>query len=152
MSETELVKDLVNRSEITASDLVDLSEKRALLKRIARQMPIDSTLKLIGALQAGLKLAEDDELKRMEEVAVKETAAIEIVEKMAEAGLTFDDISTYSSMSNKKIKTRSIAKVEPKYRIEVDGETHEWTGRGRAPRVFADFFEAHNVTKKDVAI
>ncbi|WP_339720045.1 H-NS family nucleoid-associated regulatory protein, partial [Marinomonas primoryensis] len=34
--------------------------------------------------------------------------------------------------------------VEPKYRLTVEGETHEWTGRGRTPKVFQAYFDAGN--------
>ncbi len=145
-------QQIVNATDITISTLVDLSKKRALLKKLARKMQIDDTQKLISALQAGLQLAEEDELKRMERDAEKESAAKEIAEKMMAAGITMEEVVALTSGKKNPYKSGPGAKIEPKYRILVDGKTHEWTGRGRTPVVFAEHFETHNLTKDDVAI
>ena len=36
------------------------------------------------------------------------------------------------------------AKVPPRYRLEIDGKEYLWSGRGRTPRVFREYFDAGN--------
>lgn len=59
----------------------------------------------------------------------QEKAKEEVLAMLKEKGLTVEDL-----MGSVTVDKRS--KVEPKYRIEVDGEVHEWTGRGKTPKAF----------------
>ncbi|WMN59745.1 H-NS histone family protein [Pseudoalteromonas xiamenensis] len=59
----------------------------------------------------------------------QEKAKEEVLAMLKEKGLTLDDL--VGSVAQDK-----RSKVEPKYRIEVDGQVHEWTGRGKTPKAF----------------
>ena len=52
----------------------------------------------------------------------------EVLELLKAKGLTLEDLQD----SNNDKRT----KVMPKYRIEFEGETVEWTGRGKRPKAF----------------
>ncbi len=58
----------------------------------------------------------------------QEKAKLEVLELLKEKGLSLDDL--VDSSSDKR------AKVKPKYRITRDGETFEWSGRGKRPKAF----------------
>ncbi|WP_350145113.1 H-NS family nucleoid-associated regulatory protein [Haliea sp.] len=34
--------------------------------------------------------------------------------------------------------------IPPRYRLEIDGQEHLWSGRGRTPKVFQAYFDAGN--------
>lgn len=44
--------------------------------------------------------------------------------------------------ATKKAGKRST--VPPRYRLELDGQEHLWSGRGRTPKVFQAYFNAGN--------
>ncbi len=61
----------------------------------------------------------------------------EILKAISAAGLSIDDFFTMDEPKSKKDKKSVIVH----YRIKDDhGNTHEWSGRGRPPKAFADFF------------
>jgi DNA-binding protein H-NS len=60
------------------------------------------------------------------------TAIDDILQRMAEYGITLDDISQRAKQGVR----RARARVMPKYRDPVSGE--EWSGRGKAPRWIRD--------------
>ncbi|MDO8863814.1 H-NS histone family protein [Haliea sp. E1-2-M8] len=41
-------------------------------------------------------------------------------------------------------KAGKRATVPPRYRLELDGQEHLWSGRGRTPKVFQAYFDAGN--------
>lgn len=59
----------------------------------------------------------------------QEKAKEEVLAMLKEKGLTVEDLMGSASQDKR-------SKVEPKYRIEVDGDVHEWTGRGKTPKAF----------------
>jgi DNA-binding protein H-NS len=59
----------------------------------------------------------------------QEKAKEEVLAMLKEKGLTVEDLVGTVTQDKR-------SKVEPKYRIEVDGEVHEWTGRGKTPKAF----------------
>ncbi|GGO77126.1 hypothetical protein GCM10011348_05990 [Marinobacterium nitratireducens] len=74
--------------------------------------------------------------KEAEEAAEAERleAIKKIQEQMAELGLSADDIAAQTAG-----KTGKKGKVPAKYRlIDADGKPHEWSGRGRMPKVFEE--------------
>ena len=60
---------------------------------------------------------------------------------LAEEGLSIEDLINnpiQNLVKPKKIKK----KLPPKYRlVDMEGNTHEWTGRGLAPKVFQKHFD-----------
>lgn len=58
----------------------------------------------------------------------QQQAKQEVLDLLKAKGLTLEDLQD----SNNDKRT----KVMPKYRIEFEGETVEWTGRGKRPKAF----------------
>ena len=59
----------------------------------------------------------------------KERAKQEVLALLKEKGLTVDDLVDSGAQDKR-------AKVQAKYRITRDGETFEWSGRGKRPKAF----------------
>ena len=90
---------------------------------------------------ADLQEIREEKVAAEEERAAADASRLEAVKKikaqMAELGLSAEDISAAGSATATK-----KASVPPKYRlIDADGKPHEWSGRGRTPRVFLERFE-----------
>jgi len=62
------------------------------------------------------------------------TASLTDLEKAQQ--LINDAISKYTQQQKAKQEVDKRTKVKPKYRMELNGETIEWTGRGRRPKAF----------------
>ncbi len=66
---------------------------------------------------------------------------------MAEMGLSGSDVAKLAAgkrtakKAKRKVGARKGRKVAPKYSIKANGETIQWTGRGRMPVAFREFVE-----------
>ncbi len=79
--------------------------------------------------------AEQEKLAKVEEIR----------KSMLEAGIDMEDLVGSAELAPRK-------KVQPKYRIvDEEGQTHEWSGRGRTPVAFQRYFE-QGFTKEDCLI
>lgn len=59
---------------------------------------------------------------------------------MAEQGLNIEDLIG-DPISNIKKPIKVKKKLPPKYKLtDLDGNTHEWTGRGLTPKAFKEHF------------
>lgn len=82
------------------------------------------------------KRAQEEEIIAAQS-AKKDAEKQAILAAIAEAGLTPDDFFSAGTPKTKKIRKP----VEPKYRItDAQGVQHEWSGRGRTPKVFEYHF------------
>ncbi|MDA8654340.1 H-NS histone family protein [Alphaproteobacteria bacterium] len=66
-----------------------------------------------------------------------------IVDLMAEAEVTLDDIKDLKKRKKPKSK-RSGKAVAPKYKLVVNGKENLWSGRGRTPKIFQEYCNAGN--------
>ena len=67
----------------------------------------------------------------------------DIKEKMDSAGITLGTLKI-------AIEKDLTIPVASKYEIEIDGETHRWSGRGRTPAAFARYMEEQGITKEQL--
>lgn len=123
------------------TDIVKILTRKNSLRKQCQDLSITDIEKIIIDLTDILKEKEVSELERVEADREK-NAKIDMIRKtMQEAGIGFEDIKDLVVTTPKK-------KVEAKYRIiDADGETHEWSGRGRTPLAFQEYFDKHGVTK-----
>ncbi|GEB70763.1 MULTISPECIES: H-NS histone family protein [Pseudoalteromonas] len=75
-------------------------------------------------LEKAQQIISDAIAKYTEQLQAKQ----EVLDLLKEKGLTLEDLQDTSADKRTKVKA--------KYRIEVDGEVIEWTGRGRRPKAF----------------
>ncbi len=112
----------------------------------ARRLSIAELEKLIANLNASLA-AEKAKLKKKE--TQDRLATIQKVnDLLAESGLKPEDLKKAPRKVGVKRKAGAkrgkTAKVPPRYRLEIDGKEYLWSGRGRTPRVFREYFDAGN--------
>lgn len=121
--------------------LLELAGNKAKARAAAKELTIAQLENLIIGFNNALEKLKEEEDARQAEEAEKTARAEEIARLIAESGLTMEEIS---ALSAPKASTTKGKTVEPKYRLEVNGETYEWTGRGRTPKVFQEYFNAGN--------
>lgn len=113
----------------------------------ARRLSLAELEKLIANLNSALA-AEKEKLKKKE--AQDRLATIQKVnDLLAESGLKPEDLKKPPRKSGAKKapatgKRGKKAKVPPRYRLEIDGKEYLWSGRGRTPRIFQEYFDAGN--------
>jgi DNA-binding protein H-NS len=81
----------------------------------------------------------EDELREKHKQKLKKIE--EIKSLLSEQGLSIDDL--VGDPLSRVIKTKIAKnKLPPKYQLtDLEGITHEWTGRGLAPKVFQQHFD-----------
>lgn len=104
--------------------------------------------KLISVFSEMRDEALEKQIKEQEELAEKQRIATEISKMADAAGISIEELEL---LMGKKGNPTKGAKVAPKYRLEKDGETFDWSGRGRTPKVFAEYIE-QNGSLDDLAI
>ncbi|MEQ8800489.1 H-NS histone family protein [Haliea sp.] len=112
----------------------------------ARRLSLAELENLVANLTATLA-AEKEKLKKKE--AQDRLATIQKVnDLLAESGLKPEDLKKAPRKASAKrtatTKRGKKAKVPPRYRLEIDGKEYLWSGRGRTPRVFQEYFDAGN--------
>jgi DNA-binding protein H-NS len=121
-------------------NFLKLATNRNSLKSLTKDFYIDELEKFSLNLNIIIKQRKEQELKRKE----KNKEKIQKIEKikllLAEQGLSIKDLTADPlHQAQKPIKAK--IKLPPKYRLVVDGTTHEWTGRGLPPKVFKQHFD-----------
>lgn len=127
-----------------SSLLEDLAKSRVKAKAAAKKLEISALKKLIQSLTIALEAEE----KRIKEKEEKErlNKIQKINQLLAESGLKVADLKQGIVSKRKPAKRKGGKRgpVAPKYKLVVDGVEHLWSGRGRTPLVFAQYFEKGN--------
>ncbi|REG82697.1 H-NS family nucleoid-associated regulatory protein [Marinomonas pollencensis] len=121
--------------------LLELASNKAKARAAAKELTVAQLENLIAGFTNALDKVREEENARLAEEAEKAARAEEIALLIAKSGLTMEEVALLSTPKNSANKGKT---VEPKYRLEVNGEVHEWTGRGRTPKVFQEYFDAGN--------
>jgi DNA-binding protein H-NS len=122
-------------------NFLKIATNRNSLKALTKDFYIDELEKLANNINIIIEQRKEREAKLKEKHKEKIQKIENIKTLLSEQGLSVDDlindpVATTNTPSNPK------KKLKPKYRIiDLDGETHEWTGRGRAPKAFKKYFE-----------
>ena len=124
--------------------LLELAGNKAKARAAAKELSIPQLENLIAGFNKALEKAKEEEAALEAEKAQKTARAAEIADLIANSGLTVEEIVALSTPKTSKAGAKKRNTVEPKYRLTVDGETYEWTGRGRTPKVFQEYFDAGN--------
>jgi DNA-binding protein H-NS len=127
-------------AKASAFDIYVKSKAKA--KAEAKRLALHEVDKLIGILQS---VKSELEQKEAEKAEKEKQANIERIQALlAQSGLTPEDLSPSPKRGGKKAKSKARGAVAPKYRLVVNGEEYLWTGRGRTPKVFQEYFDAGN--------
>ncbi|MBY4677569.1 H-NS histone family protein [Marinobacterium arenosum] len=127
------------------SEFIKTLTRKNSLRKQCQELAVADIEKVLDDLKAILEEKQEEEQARIEAEAEK-TAKIEAIRKsMLEAGIDLSDLEQLVDTAPKK-------KVAPKYRIvDANGVTHEWSGRGRTPLAFQEYFDSGK-TKEDCLI
>lgn len=131
------------------SDVLNVLTRKTSLRKACKEITIADMEKLAESL-SGLIEERKEEEKAMAEAQQEKFAKLEALKaEMTNAGI---DISDLVAAMESAPKAKKKSTVEPKYQVtDSEGNVHKWTGRGRTPKVFQEFFDKGN-TKDDCLI
>ena len=121
--------------------IASIAKSKVAANRALKSLTIEQVERAIANLSVATETARAREAERAEKkkaIAVKKLKTM-----MDEMGISAADITGSDSapaVSTRKARKKS-GNVPAKYSITVDGETHQWTGRGRTPVVFRNYVE-----------
>lgn len=121
--------------------IASIAKSKVAANRALKSLTIEQVERAIANLSVATETARAREAERAEKkkaIAVKKLKTM-----MDEMGISAADITGSDSapaVSTRKAR-KKLGKVPAKYSITVDGETHQWTGRGRTPVVFRNYVE-----------
>lgn len=121
--------------------LLELAGNKAKARAAAKELTVAQLENIISGFTSALEKRKEEEAAIEAEKVEKSRKAAELSKLIADSGLTLEEIANLSTSKSTPTKTKS---VDPKYRLVVDGEEYLWTGRGRTPKVFQDYFDAGN--------
>ncbi len=131
--------------KVKPSALAVFAKSKVKAKAEARRLSQEELEKLIASLNEALKAEKEKTKKKQEKDRVATIRKVN--DLLAESGLKPEDLKKNASTARKRkatAKSRKTATVPAKYRLVIDGKKHEWTGRGRTPKVFQAYFDAGN--------
>ncbi|WP_191602106.1 H-NS family nucleoid-associated regulatory protein [Marinomonas algicola] len=121
--------------------LLELAGNKAKARAAAKELTIPQLENVIAGFNNALVKLKEEAALAAEQEAERTAAAGKIAQLIAESGLTMEEIAMLSTPKATVTKGKT---VEPKYRLEIEGEVYEWTGRGRTPKVFQEYFDQGN--------
>jgi len=127
------------------TDFVRILTRKNSLRKQCQELSTDELSKIITDLGDILEEHEAQELAKSQAEQEKAGKIEAIRQAMQESGIDFEDLKELVPTVVKK-------KVQAKYRVVVDNITHEWSGRGRTPVVFQQYFDVNNATKESCLI
>ena len=122
-------------------NFLKLATNRNSLKSLTKDFYIDELERFSLNLNIIIEQRKEQELKRKEKNKEKIQKIENIKLLLAEQGLSINDLMDDPlHQAQKSIKAKT--KLPPKYRlVDLDGTTHEWTGRGLSPKAFKQHFD-----------
>ena len=122
-------------------NFLKLVTNRNSLKSLTKDFYIDELERFSLNLNIIIEQRKEQELKRKEKNKEKIQKIENIKLLLAEQGLSINDLMDDPlHQAQKSIKAKT--KLPPKYRlVDLDGTTHEWTGRGLSPKAFKQHFD-----------
>jgi DNA-binding protein H-NS len=122
-------------------NFLKLSTNRNSLKALTKEFYIDELERFSNNLNIIIDQRKEQEadLKKKNREKLQQIEAIKSL--LLKQGLTVDDLISNPFSKNIQLKKPKV-KLPPKYRItDLEGNLHEWTGRGLPPKVFKDHFD-----------
>ena len=122
-------------------NFIKIALNRNSLKSLTKDFYVDELEKFSNNINIIIEQRKEQEGK-LKEIHKEKIQKISRFKTLLEReGLGVEDLINdpiQSLIKSKKIKK----KLPPKYRLtDIEDVTHEWTGRGRAPKVFQKYFD-----------
>lgn len=122
-------------------NFIKIALNRNSLKSLTKNFYVDELEKFLNNINIIIEQRKEQENKLKEIHKEKIQKISQVKSLLKEGGLSIEDLINdpiQSLVKPKKIKK----KLPPKYRlVDIEGNTHEWTGRGLAPKVFQKHFD-----------
>lgn len=126
------------------SDFNKILLRKNSLRKQCNELRISDIEKAILDLQNILEERKEHEIKLAEDEKERLAKIEEINHAILEAGLSLADFSTLTdNLPKKEVKSKYVI-------VDNNGNRHEWSGRGKTPLVFAEYMQAHNISKNQL--
>ena len=122
------------------TDVINVLTRKTSLRKACRDLQMADMEKLAGTLAELIAERQQEEAAAQEEQRERNEKLAALKKQIAESGFDLNELvqSMEPSATPKKVR----ASVKPKYEIkDTDGNVHQWTGRGRTPKVFQSYFD-----------
>jgi DNA-binding protein H-NS len=120
------------------TDFLNIAKNKNRLRAACKELTTEQLETMAENITEFIEKRIHDAAKIAEQTAKKEAEKRAILEAIAEAGLTAEELF---NTSKNKAANKTRKPVAPQYRItDANGKQHEWTGRGRTPKVFEQYF------------
>ncbi|WP_210396632.1 H-NS family nucleoid-associated regulatory protein [Motiliproteus sediminis] len=132
------------------SDSIQLLLRKNSFRKAAKDLSVAELEKLLTNAQEVIEERAAEEAAAAEANKEKKQKIEELRKAMAQAGISAEELE--AAIGGAKAKSATKGSVKPKYQIEgVDGNIVQWTGRGRTPKVFQEYFD-NGGSKEDCLI
>jgi len=129
------------------SEIIKKLKRKTSLRTELKTATVNDFERIIKNLNDLLAEKIEREALKAQKIEEKRAAIDKIKSAMQEAGIALDDLKDSETEIN---KPKQKSKAAPKYAITIDGTRHEWTGRGRTPRVFSEYMLENAIDKNDL--
>ncbi|WP_421864768.1 H-NS family nucleoid-associated regulatory protein [Motiliproteus sp.] len=131
------------------TDVLNVLTRKTSLRKACKELAVSELEKLSENLLELVEERKQEEAAVAAQLAEKQASIDAIKKQMAESGL---DLSDLLGALEAGAAAKPKGTVKPKYQITDDeGNVHQWTGRGRTPKVFQQFFD-NGGSKEDCLI
>lgn len=121
------------------SEILNVLTRKTSLRKACKELSVSELEKLLENLN-DLMAERKQEAEAVEAERAQKQASIDAIKKqMADSGVDLNDLlAVLEATPSAKPK----GTVKPKYQIEdADGNVLQWTGRGRTPKLFQQYFD-----------
>lgn len=122
------------------SDVINVLTRKTSLRKACRDLQLSEMEKLAETLAELIAERQEEEAAQLEAQKEKLEKLEAIKKQIAESGIDISDL--VESLDGAPAAKKTKGTVKPKYQIkDENGELHQWTGRGRTPKVFQAYFD-----------
>lgn len=121
------------------SEILNVLTRKTSLRKACKDLSVSELEKLFDNLNGLIDERKQEEAAVEAELAQKQASIDAIKKQMADSGVDLNDLLQVLEASS---ASKPKGTVKPKYQIEgPDGKVLQWTGRGRTPKLFQEYFD-----------
>ncbi|MFT6916943.1 MAG: DNA-binding protein H-NS [Motiliproteus sp.] len=121
------------------SDNIQKLLRKTSFRKATQELSMVELQKLLSNVQETVEERAAEEAERFEADQARQQSITDVRKAMAAAGISLDELQ--GSLGGVKAKKEKVT-VAPKYQVKAaDGNVVQWTGRGRTPKVFQEYFD-----------
>jgi len=120
------------------TEFANIARNKNRLRAACKDLSVEQMQTMADNLVEFIAKRADEEAAAQAAIAEQVAKKQEILAAMRAAGLSPEDFVAEEAPVKEKKPRKPVA---AQYRITEAGETHEWSGRGRTPKVFQAYFD-----------